>query len=141
MKKFFEEFRVFITRGNVLDLAVGVIIGGAFTAIVNSLSDLILRPIVNGLLVWIFGKNSLSGIYTFLVKAYQTDETGKRVIDLKNSVYIDWGGFLNAVINFVIIAFVLFCIVRAVNKTREKLQEKKEELIAKREESAQKKEE
>ncbi len=115
MKKFFGEFKKFITRGNVLDMAVGVIVGSAFTAIVNALSDHILRPVINWLLALILGKDALSDVYTFLVRGY--DENG--VLSLKNSIYIDWGAFLNAIINFLLIAFVLFCIVRAINKVAE----------------------
>ena len=115
MKKFFGEFKKFITRGNVLDMAVGVIVGSAFTAIVNALSDHILRPVINWLLALILGKDALSDVYTFLVRGY--DENG--VLSLKNSIYIDWGAFLNAIINFLHIAFVLFCIVRAINKVAE----------------------
>ena len=68
------------------------------------------------MLALIFGANSLSEVYTFLgEKVYL--ETGE--IDLANSIYIDWGAFINAIINFIIIAFVLFCIVRIINKMRE----------------------
>ena len=74
MKKFFGEFKKFITRGNVLDMAVGVIVGSAFTAIVNALSDHILRPVINWLLALILGKDALSDVYTFLVHGY--DENG-----------------------------------------------------------------
>ena len=121
MKKFFNEFKTFITRGNVLDMAVGVIVGGAFTAIVNGLSNFILKPLINWLLALCFGKDSLSGIYTFLTKAYQVAEDGAitDVIDLSNSIYIDWGAFINAVINFFLIAFVLFTIVKIINSVAE----------------------
>ena len=68
MKKFFEEFKKFITRGNVVDMAVGVIVGSSFTAIVNGLGNFILKPIINWLLTLIFGKNSLSEVYTFLTR-------------------------------------------------------------------------
>ena len=115
MKKFFGEFKTFITRGNVLDMAVGVIVGGAFTAIVNALSDHVLRPLINWVLALILGKDALSDIYTFLVRGY--DENG--VLSLENSIYIDWGAFINAIINFLLIAFVLFCIVKAINKFSE----------------------
>ena len=70
MKKFFSEFKKFITRGNVVDMAVGVIVGSSFTAIVNALSNTILKPIINWLLATIFGKDSLKEIYTFLVESY-----------------------------------------------------------------------
>ena len=115
MKKFFEEFKKFITRGNVIDMAVGVIVGSSFTAIVNGMSNFILKPIINWLLALILGKDALSGVFTFLKKAFT--ETGE--IDLANSIYIDWGSFINAVINFFIVAFVLFSIVKIVNRVRE----------------------
>ena len=121
MKKFFEEFKKFITRGNVVDMAVGVIVGGAFTAIVNGLSNFILKPLINALLAVIFGANSLSELHTYLIKKFVLDDAGKEteVIDLANSIYIDWGSFINAVINFFLIAIVLFTIVKIINKVRE----------------------
>ena len=115
MKKFFAEFKKFITRGNVVDMAVGVIVGSSFTAIVNGLSNNILKPVINYLLVLLFGKDSLSEVYTVLQAVY--DEEG--VLDLKESIYIDWGAFINAIINFLIVAFVLFCIVKIFNRVRE----------------------
>ena len=66
MKKIFEEFKKFIMRGNIVDMAVGVIVGSSFTAIVNALSNNILKPLINYLLTLIFGANSLSEVYTFL---------------------------------------------------------------------------
>lgn len=119
MKKFFGEFKKFITRGNVLDMAVGVIVGSSFTAIVNALSNNILKPFVNYLLATIFGKDSLSELFTFLKKVEITNEAGEVVPDLANSIYIDWGAFINAIINFLLIALVLFCIVKFFNKLRE----------------------
>ena len=124
MKKFFEEFKKFITRGNVVDMAVGVIVGSAFTAIVNGLSNNILKPIINYLLALIFGANSLSEVFTVLKAAYLEDGT----LDLANSIYIDWGAFINAVLNFFIVAFVLFCIVKFINKFREEHKEFREGL-------------
>ena len=76
----------------------------------TALSDHILKPVINWLLALIFGKNSLTEIYTFLKPAYVDGQ-----IDLANSIYIDWGAFINAIINFLIIAFVLFCIVKGLN--------------------------
>ena len=128
MKKFFGEFKTFITRGNVVDMAVGVIVGGAFTAIVNGVSNFVLKPIINWVLSLILGKDALSEIYTFLTEAYTIDpetgayvldEAGNKVIDLANSIYIDWGSLILAIINFLITAFVLFLIVRFINKARE----------------------
>ncbi len=115
MKKFFSEFKKFITRGNVVDMAVGVIVGSSFTAIVNGMSNFILKPIINWILALIFGANSLSEVFTMLKPAY--DESG--AIDLANSIYIDWGEFINTVINFLLVALVLFTIVKLINKLRD----------------------
>lgn len=115
-KRFFGEFKKFITRGNVLDMAVGVIVGGAFTAIINALSNNILKPLIDWLLAAIMGGDSLSDIYTVLKPVYDS-ATG--LLDLLQSIYIDWGAFINAIINFLLIAFVLFCIVRTINKVSE----------------------
>ena len=122
MKKFFGEFKKFITRGNVVDMAVGVIVGSSFTAIVNGMSNFILKPIINYLLALVFGKESLTDIYTFLGKpAYViVDGVTTAEIDLANSIYIDWGAFINAVLNFFLVAFVLFTIVKVINGIREK---------------------
>ena len=118
MKKFFAEFKKFITRGNVVDMAVGVIVGSSFTAIVNGLSNFILKPLVNALLAILLGKNALSDLHTYLITASK-EVDGVTEIDLANSIYIDWGSFINAVINFFLIAFVLFSIVKIINKIRE----------------------
>ncbi len=127
MKKFFDEFKKFITRGNVLDMAVGVIVGGAFTGIVNGLSNYILKPIINWLLALVIGADGLEGAVTFLSKTFTTDTAGNTVVDLANSIYIDWGAFISSIINFLLIAFVLFMIVRTINR----INERKEGLIDK----------
>lgn len=131
MKKFFEEFKKFITRGNVLDMAVGVIVGGAFTAIVNGVSNFVLKPIINWFLALILGKNALSELFTFLTKATMVDEAGNEVVDLANSIYIDWGSLINAIINFLITAFVLFLIVRTINRIKEENAEAKSKRLSK----------
>ena len=117
MKNFFGEFKKFITRGNIVDMAVGVIVGSSFTAIVNALSNNILKPLINYILTLILGKDALSEVYTFLkIARPEGDPIG---IDLANSIYIDWGAFIMAIINFLIVALVLFCIVKALNRMRE----------------------
>ncbi|MBO5270090.1 MAG: large conductance mechanosensitive channel protein MscL [Clostridia bacterium] len=140
MKKFLAEFKKFITRGNVVDMAVGVIVGSSFTAIVNGMSNFILKPIINWLLALVFGQMPLTGLYTFLIKVEQAvdvlDEEGnvigtEVVPDLAQSVYIDWGAFVNAVLNFFLIAFVLFCIVKLINKLREEQKEFEERVADK----------
>lgn len=124
MKKFFEDFKKFITRGNVIDMAVGVIVGSAFTAIVTSLTNNIIRPFINWILAMIMGGDGLSSIFTFLKKvevwdATANNGTGAYVTDLTNSIYIDWGALITAIIDFFIIAFVIFTVVRLINKSRE----------------------
>lgn len=107
MKKsgFISEFKEFIMRGNVLDLAVGVIIGGAFQAIVSSLVDDILMPVIGIIL----GKVDFSAL------AVQIGDAT-----------ITYGKFITAIINFLIMAFVIFLIVKGINKVSEKLSKKEE---------------
>ncbi|MBQ3020461.1 MAG: large conductance mechanosensitive channel protein MscL [Clostridia bacterium] len=120
---FFAEFKKFITRGNVVDMAVGVIIGGAFTAIVSGLSDHILKPIINWILALLLPGKGLEAAVTFLpkCKVYKevvdpaTNAVTKEV-DFVNSLYIDWGAFISKIINFLLIALVLFMIVRMLNR-------------------------
>ena len=102
MKKFFEEFKAFAMRGNVIDMAVGVIIGGAFKAIADSLVNDIINPILG---VFTGGNIDLSGLS----------------ISLPHGGDLMIGNFINAILNFLIMAFVVFCIVKAINKMHDKL--------------------
>lgn len=111
MKKFIEEFKKFIKRGNVLDLAVGIIIGSAFTAIVNSL----VKDIITPLIVWATPVDSLTDL-SITLKGAQTDSTGAIV---KEALTWNYGNFIQQVINFFLIAFVVFMIVKAFNKSHE----------------------
>lgn len=115
MKKFFAEFKKFITRGNVVDLAVGVIIGGAFTAIVTALTTHILTPLINWVIYLVFGGTTGKPVYTVLVGAYTEDGA----LDTANAIFINWGAFIGAIINFILIAFVLFMIIRFINRVQE----------------------
>ena len=115
MKKFFKEFKEFISRGNVIDMAVGVIIASAFTAIVTAVTSKIIMPIINWILAAIVGGNGLDAIYTFLKKAWTVDANGDPIVDLANSIYIDWGALITAIINFILIALILFLILKAFN--------------------------
>ena len=119
MAAFNREFKKFINRGNVFDMAVGVIVGSAFTAIVTALTNNILKPITNWIIMLVFGVDSLAESHTFLHKVLAEDGS----IDLEQSIYIDWGTFINAILQFVIVAFVLFCILKAVNNLREEIEE------------------
>ncbi|WP_322822659.1 large conductance mechanosensitive channel protein MscL [Chloroflexus sp.] len=108
-----KEFREFISRGNVIDLAVGVIIGAAFTAIINSLVNDIINPLI-GLLVG--GRADFSNY--FIPLAGQTATTLAEA--QAAGPVLAYGSFLTAVINFLLIAFVVFMIVRTVNRMRSK---------------------
>ena len=97
MKKFFEEFKAFALKGNMMDMAIGVIIGGAFSTLVTSLTDNLISPILG-----ILGK------VNFDAMMWDVFGDGKLVFK--------YGAFITAVINFLIMAFVLFCLLKAVNK-------------------------
>lgn len=126
MKKFFKDFKAFISRGNILDLAVGVIIGGAFSAIVTAFTNKILMPIINLALAAIAGEGGLEKAYTFLRKVMTFDAEGNEVVDLAKSIYIDWGAFITAVIDFLLIALVLFLIVKFMMNAQQMSQKAKE---------------
>ena len=142
MKKFFSDFKKFISKGNILDMAVGVIIGGAFNAIVTAFTNKIIMPLVNWFLLAVTGSNGLDAIYTYLHKAYVLDDLGNPtdVVDLANSIYIDWGAFITAVINFLLVALILFIIIKAINNIHEKGVAAKEALVKKEEKPEEKKE-
>ena len=110
MKKFFEEFKTFITKGNVLDLAVGVIIGGAFGAITSALVSKVITP----LLAFAFGAPNTDAL-NITLRAAETDAAGEVV---KEALVLGLGDFVGAVINFLVIALVLFFVIRAFNKAR-----------------------
>lgn len=114
MKKFFEEFKTFITRGNVIDMAVGVIIGGAFQAIIKSLVDDVIMPVLSV----ITGGTDFSAWAITLVEAVN-EETP--------AVMLNYGNFINAIINFLLMAFVIFFFVKVMNGLAAKMQKKKEE--------------
>ncbi|MCR5309186.1 MAG: large conductance mechanosensitive channel protein MscL [Bacilli bacterium] len=129
MKKFFSEFKKFISRGNVIDLAVGVIIGGAFTAIVTALTNGILKPLINFIISLIIGGDDATGIYTFLKVVNDADG----VVDMAASIYIDWGALISAIINFFLVALILFIIIKAINKAKDAAKDPKiEERITKK---------
>lgn len=144
-KGFFGEFKEFITRGNVLDMAVGVIIGGAFTAIVTALTAGILQPVINWILGMIFPGKGLEAARTILGETFYTYETvGSETIasvDWSKTNYIDWGQFIGAVINFLLVALVLFIIIKAINSVHKAGVEAKEKLANKVKAEEEKKEE
>jgi large conductance mechanosensitive channel len=125
MKKFFKEFKEFITRGNVLDTAVGIIIGSAFTAIITAVVTNILTPLIN----WIPGADGTGALQVVLREAV-LDADGNVVTA---ALIIDFGAVISAIITFLITAFVLFCIVKAVNSMHARNEKIKEQIKKKRE--------
>lgn len=114
MKSFWKDFKAFISRGNILDMAVGVIIGSAFSAIVTAFTNKIIMPLINCLLS--YGGDGLDSAYTFLKKV-ESEVDGNMVVDLEKSIFIDWGAFITAVLNFLIIALTLFVILKVAMKS------------------------
>ena len=130
MKKFWKEFREFISRGSVIDMAVGVIIASAFTAIVTAVTNKIIMPVINYLLLLITGGNGLDQVYTYL-KWVESDTPG--VPDLTKSIYIDWGSLITAIINFILIAFILFMLLKTFNAAKNGIKKTKKDLPTKEE--------
>ena len=104
MRHFIDEFKQFISRGNVMDMAVGVIIGGAFSAISTSLINDIIMPIL--------------GIFTSSISFAELSVT-------INGAVIAYGNFIQAVLNFIIMAFIVFCMIKTMNKLHRKKEEPK----------------
>ena len=133
MKKFFNDFKAFITRGNVLDMAVGLIVGSAFTAIVTALNKSVLTPFIGAL----FGTKDLKSLYVPLWNAEPVIVDGVQQLDsYGNPLYtsaIYYGEFIQAAIDFVMIAFVLFVIIR-IFKAIQKASERAAEALKKKEE-------
>ena len=109
MKKFLEEFKAFAMRGNVLDMAVGVVIGGAFGKITTSLLNDIIMPLISMLT----GGIDFSS-WKWVLKAAEGDAA---------EVAVNFGSFVAVVLDFIIIAFAVFCMVKAINKFHKKKEE------------------
>ncbi|MBQ8960638.1 MAG: large conductance mechanosensitive channel protein MscL [Ruminococcus sp.] len=114
MKKFLEEFKAFALKGNVMDMAIGVIIGAAFGAIVTALTDSFINPLI-----------------AVITGGAEKDENGvMQVVGgtfTIRGVEFSYGAFISAVINFLIIALILFCLIKAVNKAMAMGKKKEEE--------------
>ena len=146
MKKLFKEFKEFISRGSVLDLAVGMIIGAAFTAIITSVVNYVLKPIIalipigkggefksvlktiytlsNGEVFEVWGKNALTAQQAAAVAA---DSSA-----VVNEIAIIWSGVLSAVITFLATALVLFIIIKAINTAKKAAEKAKADVEAKK---------
>ena len=124
---FWSEFKTFIARGNVMDMAVGVVVGGAFTAIVNSLVGDIINPVIGKL----FGGADLSQAKIVLTEATEEVE----------EVAIRYGSLIQSILNFLIVALCIFTVVRGINKLKDKMKKEEEEAAAEEEAPAEPSEE
>ncbi|MBQ1552480.1 MAG: large conductance mechanosensitive channel protein MscL [Clostridia bacterium] len=121
-KGFFGEFREFISRGNVMDLAVGVIIGGAFQAIVKSLVDDIIMPLISLI------TKGINFADWFVVLTPGVDKPATLALAQEAGLSVlSYGNFIAAIINFLIMAIVIFCIVKAINTVNAKVKKPVEE--------------
>ena len=118
MKKMFQEFKTFISKGNVLDMAIGVIIATAFGKITTALVNNVLMPFIG----WIFGGSNATDVLNITLKEAVLDAEGNVVTEAS---VLGIGTFVNTIIDFIIVAFICFLIVKAFNKAREKAEAKK----------------
>lgn len=119
MKGFFEEFKKFISRGNVLDMAIGVIIGGSFGKITTSLVNDLLMPFIG----FVCGSRDMTAL-NVIVRPAELDEAGEVV---KEAITLGFGTFVGTIVDFLLVALAAFLIVKAFNKAREAAERKKKE--------------
>lgn len=122
MKKLINEFKAFIMRGNVLDMAIGVVIAGAFGKITTSLVNDLILPLVS----WICGSRDMTAL-NLIVRPAVYDEAGEVV---KEAITLGFGSFIGTVIDFLLIALVVFAIVKVANKAHDLAHKKEEEAEA-----------
>lgn len=128
MKKFFQEFGAFIARGNALDLAVGLVIGTAFNAIVKSLVGDIIMPLIS-----LIGGKDVSNWVAVLRGTYIFDAEAGAYVASEDAVLLRYGAFLQSVIDFLIIALAIFVAVKAIGWFRKSLEQAKNVLVKKNE--------
>ena len=120
MKKFFDEFKAFAMRGNVIDMAVGVVIGGAFGKITTSIVNDIIMPLIS----MITGGIDFTAWKWVLKEAVkELDPATNEMVEVLPEVAVNFGNTIAIILDFIIIAFAIFCVIKALNK----LQKKKEE--------------
>ena len=122
MKKMLEEFKAFIMRGNVLDMAVGVIVAGAFGKITTSLVNDLFMPFIS----WIFGARDMTAL-NVVVRPEIVNEAGEVT---QAAITLGFGTFVATIIDFILIALVVFMVVKFMNAAKAKLEKKEEEAPA-----------
>ena len=121
MKKMMNEFKTFIMRGNVLDMAVGVIVAGAFGKITTSLVNDVFMPFIS----YLFGSRDMTAL-NLVVRPEIVDEAGEVV---QKAITIGFGTFVATIIDFLLIALVVFLVVKAINTAKAKLEKKEKEAV------------
>ncbi len=122
---FFKEFRDFAMRGNVIDMAVGIIIGAAFGKIVATLVDKVMMPPLGYLMGGVDFADKVLELAPAV--AAKVDEAGKEIAKAQPAVVIYYGEFINTVINFTIVAFALFVVIKAMNEAKKRMEKKQAE--------------
>ena len=135
MKNFIKEFKEFAVKGNMIDMAVGVIIGAAFKALIDAFMANIVNPLIS-LIPGVKNLNEALKIVVTPAQAEVLDEAGNVVTPAVEEVAIRFGAFISAILTFIILAFVVFLIVKAVNKARKMEEERKAKKEAPKEEAA-----
>ena len=135
MKNFIKEFKEFAVKGNMIDMAVGVIIGAAFKALIDAFMANIVNPLIS-LIPGVKNLNEALKIVVTPAQAEVLDEAGNVVTPAVEEVAIKFGAFISAILTFIILAFVVFLIVKAVNKARKMEEERKTKKEAPQEEAA-----
>lgn len=119
MKKIIKEFKEFISRGNVMDMAIGVIVGGAFGKITTSLVNDVFMPLIS----WIFGARDMTAL-NVVVREAVVNEAGEVT---KEAITLGFGSFVATIIDFLLVSLVIFAVVKAMNTAHKLLEKKKEE--------------
>ena len=127
MKKFMKEFKEFAVKGNMVDMAVGVIIGAAFKALIDAFMANIVNPLIS-LIPGVKNLNEALKIVITPAQAEVVNEAGEIVQPAVEEVAIKFGAFISAILTFIILAFVVFLIVKAINKARKMEEERKKKL-------------
>ena len=128
MGKFFNEFKEFAIKGNVMDMAIGVVIGGAFGKIVTSLVSDLIMPLIGA----ITGGLNFTD-WKWIIRpevSEQVNEAGEVVQAAVPALTLNYGNFIQVIFDFIIIAFSIFLVIRGINKVKEKASKKKEEEVA-----------
>lgn len=137
-KGFVKEFKEFISRGSIVDMAVGVVVGGAFTTIVNTLVKSVLTPLINWVVFLICGGNTdaFKGLDIVLIPATSTTNADGTIVETAATV-LGFSDLITSIINFLLIALTLFCVIRVINRVRAEADAIKEKKAAAKEEQQQ----